>query len=78
MDCKITKNRRFGVRNEGKINEAILFAAKLTGITKIFKVGGAQAIAAMTRDPESPAHPAVVLEGVQTTPMRRAGSIAGA
>jgi histidinol dehydrogenase len=31
----------------GKINAAILFAAKLVGITKVFKVGGAQAIAAM-------------------------------
>jgi histidinol dehydrogenase len=31
----------------GKINPAILFAASLTGIKKIFKVGGAQAIAAM-------------------------------
>jgi histidinol dehydrogenase len=32
---------------DGKINAAILFAAQLVGITKIFKVGGAQAIAAM-------------------------------
>lgn len=32
----------------GKINPAILFAANLTGITKIFKAGGVQAIAAMT------------------------------
>lgn len=32
----------------GKINAAILFTAQLVGITKIFKVGGAQAIAAMT------------------------------
>ena len=31
----------------GKINSAILFAAQLTGIKKIFKVGGAQAIAAL-------------------------------
>ncbi|MEQ1587556.1 MAG: histidinol dehydrogenase [Cyclobacteriaceae bacterium] len=31
----------------GKINSAILFAAQLTGVKKIFKVGGAQAIAAM-------------------------------
>ena len=31
----------------GKINAAILFAAKLVGVTRIFKVGGAQAIAAM-------------------------------
>ena len=33
---------------EGKINPAILFAAQLCGVTKIFKVGGIQAIAAMT------------------------------
>lgn len=31
----------------GNINPAILFTAKLCGITKIFKTGGAQAIAAM-------------------------------
>jgi histidinol dehydrogenase len=31
----------------GKINPAILFAAQLVGVTKIFKVGGAQAIAAL-------------------------------
>src|SRR6187399_2663187 len=30
----------------GNINAAILFAAQLVGVTKIFKVGGAQAIAA--------------------------------
>lgn len=33
---------------EGKINETILYAAQLCGVTKIFKVGGIQAIAAMT------------------------------
>lgn len=32
----------------GNINPAILFAARLVGVKKIFKVGGAQAIAAMT------------------------------
>lgn len=32
---------------DNKINPAILFAAQLTGIKKIFKVGGVQAIAAM-------------------------------
>lgn len=37
----------------GKINPAILYAASLTGITKIFKVGGAQAIAAMAYGTES-------------------------
>jgi histidinol dehydrogenase len=33
---------------EGKINSAILYAANLIGVKKIFKIGGAQAIAAMT------------------------------
>lgn len=33
---------------EGKIHPAILYAASLVGITDIFKVGGAQAIAALT------------------------------
>jgi len=37
----------------GKINPAILFAAQLTGINKIFKVGGAQAIAALAFGTES-------------------------
>ncbi len=37
----------------GKINSAILFAAQLTGIKKIFKVGGAQAIAALAYGTES-------------------------
>ncbi len=37
----------------GNIHPAILFAANLTGITKIFKVGGAQAIAAMAYGTES-------------------------
>ena len=32
---------------EGKLHPAILYAAKLVGITQIFKVGGAQAIGAM-------------------------------
>ncbi|MGV8091117.1 MAG: histidinol dehydrogenase [Mangrovibacterium sp.] len=32
---------------QGKINPAILFAAKTVGITKIFKLGGVQAIGAM-------------------------------
>lgn len=36
-----------------KINPAILFAAQLVGITKIFKVGGAQAIAALAYGTES-------------------------
>ncbi|MDQ2657452.1 MAG: histidinol dehydrogenase [Bacteroidota bacterium] len=38
---------------DGKIHPAILFAAELVGITKIFKVGGAQAIAAMAYGTES-------------------------
>lgn len=38
---------------EGKINPAILFAAKESGVDKIFKVGGAQAIGAMTYGTES-------------------------
>ena len=33
---------------EGKIDRAILYAAQLCGVTKIFKVGGIQAIAGMT------------------------------
>ena len=33
---------------KGEINPAILFTAKICGISKIFKVGGIQAIAAMT------------------------------
>lgn len=33
---------------QGKINPAILYAANLCGVTKIFKVGGIQAIGAMT------------------------------
>jgi histidinol dehydrogenase len=37
----------------GKINPAILFAANLVGVTRIFKVGGAQAIAAMAYGTES-------------------------
>jgi histidinol dehydrogenase len=36
-----------------KINAAILFAAKVVGVTKIFKVGGAQAIGAMAYGTES-------------------------
>lgn len=37
----------------GNINPAILYTAKLCGITKLFKTGGAQAIAAMTLGTES-------------------------
>lgn len=38
---------------KGEINPAILYTAKLCGITKIFKTGGAQAVAAMTFGTES-------------------------
>ena len=38
---------------EGKLHPAILFAADLVGVTKIFKVGGIQAIAALTFGTES-------------------------
>ncbi|MBT8182473.1 MAG: histidinol dehydrogenase [Eudoraea sp.] len=38
---------------KGKINPAILYTAKLCGITKLFKVGGIQAIAGMTFGTES-------------------------
>jgi histidinol dehydrogenase len=38
---------------QGNVHDAILAAASLVGITKIFKVGGAQAIAAMTYGTES-------------------------
>lgn len=38
---------------EGKINPVILTAAKIVGIDKIFKVGGAQAIAALAYGTES-------------------------
>jgi histidinol dehydrogenase len=38
---------------EGKLNVAVLFTAKLIGITKIFRVGGVQAIAAMSYGTES-------------------------
>ena len=39
--------------SEGKINPVILAAAKIAGINKIFKVGGAQAIAALAYGTES-------------------------
>ena len=38
---------------DGEIHEAVLYAAHLCGIKKIFKVGGAQAIAAMAYGTES-------------------------
>lgn len=38
---------------DGKINPAIIYAAQISGITKIMKVGGAQAIAAMAYGTET-------------------------
>ncbi|MBO5047228.1 MAG: histidinol dehydrogenase [Clostridia bacterium] len=38
---------------DGKINPAILAAAKVAGVTRIFKVGGAQAVAALAYGTES-------------------------
>jgi histidinol dehydrogenase len=38
---------------DGKIHPAILYAADLLGITKVFKIGGAQAIAAMAYGTET-------------------------
>ena len=40
-------------QKDGSINPAILYTAQLCGISKIFKVGGAQAIAALTFGTES-------------------------
>ena len=40
-------------QKDGTINPVILFTARLAGITKIFKAGGAQAIAAMAYGTES-------------------------
>ena len=39
--------------SEGKVNPVILAAAKIAGVTRIFKVGGAQAIAALAYSTES-------------------------
>lgn len=38
---------------EGKVNSAILMAAKIAGVSKIFKIGGVQAIGAMAYGTES-------------------------
>lgn len=38
---------------EGKVHPAILFSAQLVGVSKIYKIGGAQAIAAMAYGTES-------------------------
>lgn len=40
-------------RKDGSLHPAILYAAKLVGITKVFKIGGVQAIAAMAYGTES-------------------------
>lgn len=39
--------------DRGEINPAILYVAKITGVTKLFKIGGVQAIAAMAYGTES-------------------------
>lgn len=39
--------------NEGKVNPAILMAAKIAGVTEIFKIGGVQAIGAMAYGTET-------------------------
>ena len=38
---------------EGKLHPAILFAAKVVGVTKVFRIGGVQAIAAMAYGTET-------------------------
>jgi histidinol dehydrogenase len=40
-------------QKDGKVNPAILAAAKIAGVTKIYKIGGAQAIAALAYGTES-------------------------
>ncbi len=40
-------------RETGEIHPAVLYAAKLCGVTKVFRIGGAQAIAAMAYGTES-------------------------
>ena len=40
-------------RADGKCDEAVLYAAQLTGVHKVFKLGGAQAIAAMAYGTDS-------------------------
>ena len=40
-------------QKDGKINPAILYTAKMVGIDRVFKVGGAQAVAAMAYGTES-------------------------
>lgn len=38
---------------DGKVNPVVLFTARLAGVTKVYKVGGAQAVAAMAFGTES-------------------------
>jgi len=38
---------------EGKVHPAVLYAAKIAGVSKVFKIGGVQAIAAMAYGTES-------------------------
>ena len=40
-------------KSDGKINKNILAAAKIAGVDKIFKIGGAQAIGALAYGTES-------------------------
>jgi histidinol dehydrogenase len=40
-------------QKDGKVHPAVLYASQVAGVTSIFKVGGAQAIAAMTYGTES-------------------------
>lgn len=40
-------------RADGRCNEAVLYAARVTGVHRVFKLGGAQAIAAMAYGTES-------------------------
>ncbi len=40
-------------RSDGKIGDALLYAAELSGVTEIYKVGGAQAIAALSYGTET-------------------------
>ncbi|HTH66862.1 MAG TPA: histidinol dehydrogenase [Rhodanobacter sp.] len=40
-------------RADGRCDEAVLYAARITGVRKVFKLGGAQAIAAMAYGTES-------------------------
>jgi histidinol dehydrogenase len=41
------------VRSDGQCDQAVLYAARLTGVHQVFKLGGAQAIAAMAFGTES-------------------------